>query len=214
MELRATFGNVYRKEKHCSVRPCMPRRMLVAMQMEEFMTRRYELRFNRMKGCKEYRERHSLFTDYRPVTAEAVKASVSRRSWKGYRQSNMTCSVTWTPGVFPITGRSRSSFSICRIGTGRTASVPLPIVCHAKTRSGGISFIFGSSVWWHTGCKWTGNMPIARHPCWSGRRGAARVLLPESSAARTATLLCRWDRLGKPEGCGDGVEPFRADQPG
>lgn len=26
MELRATFGNVYRKEKHCSVRPCMPRR--------------------------------------------------------------------------------------------------------------------------------------------------------------------------------------------
>lgn len=65
MELRATFGNVYRKEKRCSVRPCMPRRMLVAMQMEEFMTRRYELRFNRMKGCKEYRERHSLFTDYR-----------------------------------------------------------------------------------------------------------------------------------------------------
>lgn len=31
MELRATFGNVYRKEKRCSVRPCMPRRMLVAM---------------------------------------------------------------------------------------------------------------------------------------------------------------------------------------
>ena len=29
MELRATFGNVYRKEKRCSVRPCMPRRMLV-----------------------------------------------------------------------------------------------------------------------------------------------------------------------------------------
>ena len=88
----------------------MPRRMLVAMQMEEFMTRRYELRFNRMKGCKEYRERHSLFTDYRPVTAEAVKSICFERSWKGYRQSNMTCSVTWTPGVFPITGRSRSSF--------------------------------------------------------------------------------------------------------
>ena len=74
MELRATFGNVFRKEKHCSVRPCMPRRMLVAMQMEEFMTRRYDLRFNRMKGCKEYRERHSLFIDYRPVTAEIVKS--------------------------------------------------------------------------------------------------------------------------------------------
>lgn len=74
MELRATFGNIYRKEKHCSLRPCMPRRMLVAMQMEEFMTRRYDLRFNRMKGCKEYRERHSLFVDYRPVTAETVKS--------------------------------------------------------------------------------------------------------------------------------------------
>lgn len=74
MELRATFGNVYRKEKICSLRLCMPRRMLVAMQMEEFMTRRYELRFNRMKECKEYRERHSLFMDYRPVTTEAVKS--------------------------------------------------------------------------------------------------------------------------------------------
>ncbi len=74
MELRATFGNIYRKEKHCSISPCMPRRMVVAMQMEEFMTRRYELRFNRMKGCKEYRERHSLFTNYRPVTAETVKS--------------------------------------------------------------------------------------------------------------------------------------------
>lgn len=74
MELRATFGNIYRKEKHCSISPCMPRRMVVAMQMEEFMTRRYELRFNRMKGRKEYRERHSLFTDYRPVTAETVKS--------------------------------------------------------------------------------------------------------------------------------------------
>ncbi len=74
MELRATFGNIYRKEKHCRISPCMPRRMVVAMQMEEFMTRRYELRFNRMKGCKEYRERHSLFTDYRPVTAETVKS--------------------------------------------------------------------------------------------------------------------------------------------
>lgn len=74
MELRATFGNVYRKEKNCSLRLCMPRRMLVAMQMEEFMTRRYELRFNRMKECKEYRERHSLFMDYRPVTTEAVKS--------------------------------------------------------------------------------------------------------------------------------------------
>lgn len=74
MELRATFGNVYRKEKNCSLRLCMPRRMLVAMQMEEFMTRRYELRFNRMKECKEYHERHSLFMDYRPVTTEAVKS--------------------------------------------------------------------------------------------------------------------------------------------
>lgn len=74
MELRATFGNVYRKERLSSTQPCIPRRMLVAMQMEEFMTRRYELRFNRMKGCKEYRERHSLFTDYRPVTAETVKS--------------------------------------------------------------------------------------------------------------------------------------------
>ena len=74
MELRATYGNIYRKEMLSSTQPCMPRRILVAMQMEEFMTRRYDLRFNRMKGCKEYRERHSLFTDYRPVTAETVKS--------------------------------------------------------------------------------------------------------------------------------------------
>ena len=48
MELRATFGNVYRKEKICSLRLCMPRRMVVAMQMQEIMRRSYELRFNRI----------------------------------------------------------------------------------------------------------------------------------------------------------------------
>ena len=40
----------------------------------------------------------------------------------------------------------------------------------------GISFIFGSSVWWHIGCRWTGNMPTARPLCWSDRRGVARAL--------------------------------------
>ena len=73
MELRATFGNVYRK-KNIAAYGLYARRMLVAMQMERVYDKRYELRFNRMKGCKEYRERHSLFTDYRPVTAEAVKS--------------------------------------------------------------------------------------------------------------------------------------------
>ncbi|MEG1749800.1 MAG: BT4734/BF3469 family protein [Tannerellaceae bacterium] len=74
LEVRATFANIYRKELFFGRRPCLPKRMLVAIEMEEFMNRRYELRFNRMTGSKEYRLRHSQFVRFAPVTAEAVKS--------------------------------------------------------------------------------------------------------------------------------------------
>lgn len=74
LEIRVTFANVYRKEKFFGTRPCLPKRMLVAIQVEEFMRRRYVVRYNRMWDCKEYRERHSLFVDFRPVTVEVVKS--------------------------------------------------------------------------------------------------------------------------------------------
>ena len=35
-----------------ALRPCMPRRMLVAMQMEDVYDKRYELRFNRMRDAR------------------------------------------------------------------------------------------------------------------------------------------------------------------
>ena len=152
MELRVTFGNVYRKEKHCSVRPCMPRRMLVAMQMEEFMTRRYELRFNRMKGCKEYRERHSLFTDYRPVTAEAVKSICFEAQLEGIS------AIEYDVQRYVDSRRVSHYWPIEEFlfdlphwdGQDRIRALADCVPCENKEWRD--FFIFGSSVWWHTGC--------------------------------------------------------------
>ena len=184
------------------------------MQMEEFMTRRYELRFNRMKGCKEYRERHSLFTDYRPVTAEAVKSICFEAQLEGIS------AIEYDVQRYVDSRRVSHYWPIEEFlfdlphwdGQDRIRALADCVPCENKEWRDFFYIWFLSMVahW----LQMDRNMPIARHPCWSGRRLPQEFFLPESSAARIATLLCRWDRLGKPEGCGDGVEPFRADQPG
>ena len=183
MELRATFGNVFRKEKHCSVRPCMPRRMLVAMQMEEFMTRRYDLRFNRMKGCKEYRERHSLFIDYRPVTAEIVKSICFEAQLEGISAIEYDVQRYVDSRRIPHFWPVEEYLYDLPGWDGQERIRTLADVCLVRTVSGGIFFISGLSVWWRTGYRWTGNMPTALRLCLSDRRDAARV-----PSARTCCL--------------------------
>ena len=58
--LRATFRNVYTEMKGFGSRPSVTREQDTALRLEEFLKRRYEIRFNQMTDDLEYRERNSI----------------------------------------------------------------------------------------------------------------------------------------------------------
>ncbi len=73
-EVRMTFRTVYLKADAFGKAPAMPKKMLAAMQLQEFVKRRFEVCNNRMKGCREVRTRNTAFARFRPVTAEVIKS--------------------------------------------------------------------------------------------------------------------------------------------
>ena len=58
--LRATFRNVYAEMKGFGTRPSVTREQDTAQRLEEFLKRRYDIRFNQMTDDLEYRERNSI----------------------------------------------------------------------------------------------------------------------------------------------------------
>ena len=58
--LRATFHNVYAEMKGFGNRPSITREQDTALRLEEFLKRRYEIRYNTMTDDLEYRERNSI----------------------------------------------------------------------------------------------------------------------------------------------------------
>lgn len=72
MELRTTIRNVYSFGKKFGQKPCLNASQQMALQLEDFMQRRYEFRRNEIKKEVEYRERRSHFFTYQPVTDEVL----------------------------------------------------------------------------------------------------------------------------------------------
>jgi len=70
--LRITIRNVYLMEKGFGERTVIPVVQLLALQLEEFLSRRYELRRNILKKNVEYRQRAALFSRFYPVTDEVL----------------------------------------------------------------------------------------------------------------------------------------------
>lgn len=60
MLIRQLMGNVYKECKGFGKRDSLTKEQRLALQMEEFMKRRYEFRFNTQFGDVEFRERHSF----------------------------------------------------------------------------------------------------------------------------------------------------------
>ena len=58
--LRAIFHNVYAEMKGFGTRPSVTREQDTALRLEEFLKRRYDIRFNQMTDDLEYRERNSI----------------------------------------------------------------------------------------------------------------------------------------------------------
>lgn len=76
LEVRQTVGNVYDVADDFNSRLVTNKEMLRSLQLDEFMRRRYELRYNTMTDAPEYRERHSFCFEFRPVT-KRVRNSIA-----------------------------------------------------------------------------------------------------------------------------------------
>ena len=69
--VRTTFRNVYAEMKGFGKHPSMPREQDMALRLEEFLNRRYEIRFNAVTDDLEYRERYSTRFCFRALDKRA-----------------------------------------------------------------------------------------------------------------------------------------------
>lgn len=72
MELRVTIRNVYLLKKKFGSKPCLNASQQLALQLDDFMQRRYEFRKNEIKQEIEYRERYAYSFNFQSVTDEAL----------------------------------------------------------------------------------------------------------------------------------------------
>ncbi len=72
--VRQTVGNVYRTERYFGRNPTFPRNRSMALQIDEFMKRRYMFRQNTMTREVEYRRRGRYMYEYKPVTERVLNS--------------------------------------------------------------------------------------------------------------------------------------------
>ena len=69
--VRATFRNVYAEMKGFGSRPSITREQDTALRLEDFLKRRYVIRFNSVTDGLEFRERNSIRFSFRPLDKRA-----------------------------------------------------------------------------------------------------------------------------------------------
>lgn len=71
-EVRLTIRNQYRILSGFGSAPCLPPVQKRVLQMEEFLARRYEFRYNTQSQALEYKERQSFSFDFQPVGRQTL----------------------------------------------------------------------------------------------------------------------------------------------
>ena len=69
--IRATFRNMYAEMKGFGSRPSITREQDTALRLEDFLKRRYVIRFNSVTDELEFRERNSIRFSFRPLDKRA-----------------------------------------------------------------------------------------------------------------------------------------------
>lgn len=84
-EVRLLFRNQYRIKRGFGQKPDLPPAQLAAWQLEEFMRRRYELRFNTWSEHLEYRERQAFDFVFRPLTSRVIHHMAWEAACEGFQ---------------------------------------------------------------------------------------------------------------------------------
>lgn len=83
--IRETVGNVYRTCRGFARKSSLLPEQLFVMQMDEFMKRRYEFRFNQLTGQVECRERNSFNFYFRPVDKRLMASVTINAQYEGLK---------------------------------------------------------------------------------------------------------------------------------
>ncbi len=82
-EIRGTISNIYAIEKGFGDLPVFNQAQVESLALEEFMNRRYELRYNMMTHCPECRERSSFCFEFSPVDDRKLNSIVLNAKAEG-----------------------------------------------------------------------------------------------------------------------------------
>lgn len=74
--VRTCFRNAYTMNEIFGGKPCITSAMTLVAQLDDFMQRRYQLRYNSIKRFLEYRELNSTKIDFSPLTKQAINGIV------------------------------------------------------------------------------------------------------------------------------------------
>ena len=83
--IRETVKSVYRSAKGFGKKSSLTTEQLFAMQMDEFMKRRYEFRYNTLTTEVEYRERNSFNFYFRPVDKRVLASITMNAMYEGVK---------------------------------------------------------------------------------------------------------------------------------
>ncbi|WP_367279873.1 VapE domain-containing protein [Bacteroides sp.] len=83
--IRETVKNVYRTSRGFGDKSSLLPEQLFVMQLDEFMKRRYEFRFNQLTNVVEYRERNSFNFYFRPVDKRGMASIAMNGLYEGIK---------------------------------------------------------------------------------------------------------------------------------
>ena len=72
--VRAALNNIYKECKGFGKKSPYSPEQLTTFKLEEFMKRRYDLRYNQLSGCVEYRQRDTAHFYYSPMDMRAISS--------------------------------------------------------------------------------------------------------------------------------------------
>ena len=168
--IRETVRNVYRTSKGFADKSSLLPEQLFVMQMDEFMKRRYEFRFNQLTSQVECRQRNSFDFYFRPVDRRLMASITMNAQYEGLKLWDKDVVRYLNSDRVPLYQLLRSFFMDFLIGMERIISVIwlngfLVIILIGRN-----CFAVGFLAWWLIGAGWVKVMQIALRLYWSVRR--------------------------------------------
>ena len=147
--IRKTFRNSYKKPYNGKPISQMNEKERIMRSIEDFLARRYQLRYNVVKGVTEFRPNDLRFKQWKPLTDRELKSLVVEEMKEGGESWMNDIRTLSRVRTSRITTPSMSFWPVAARGTASTTtSRTSPVACQRTTLSGPSTSTAGSWRWW------------------------------------------------------------------